>query len=72
MGKTTSMDSDRDWDAANDARSLMEAVSIQSDAARLKRAKKALSKLEKEAERAKLERNVAKGLKKLNETIDKG
>ena len=56
---------DAKWEADSDARALMEAVAIQKDSKRLKRAQTALKRLEKEAKEATLERQVAAKLKKL-------
>ena len=61
--------SDREWEAKNDARALMEANRIQSDPKRLKRAQAALTTIEKEAEKTKMEVKVAKGLKSLRKTL---
>jgi len=56
---------DRDFQAESDAHALIAANEIQGDEKRLKRAKKALDRIEKEAEKTKREVQVARKLKKL-------
>jgi hypothetical protein len=71
MAKMCAPSSDSDWEAESDARTLISAETIRSDAARFKRAKTALGKVQKQAKEAQkrsaLEATIAKKLK----TIDK-
>lgn len=57
--------SDKDFQREEDARTLMRAVEIRSDAKRLKAAQKELDKMEREAKKASLDRKIAKKLKTL-------
>jgi len=57
--------SDKSWEAESDARSLVEYNKIMADPKRLARAKKALVKMEREAEETLLHTKVAKKLKKI-------
>lgn len=54
-----------DWEAESDARSLIEYNKIMKDPKRFARAKKALVKMEKEAEETLLHTKTAKKLKAL-------
>lgn len=55
---------EKEWEAESDARTLIDAHKIRTDSKRFARAKKALTRLEKEAERTKLEAQVTKKLSK--------
>lgn len=68
MGKMSA--EEKKWQAESDARSLMEANKIQSDPARLKKAKAALNTIEAEAKKTQAEAKVARKLKKLGKEND--
>lgn len=64
MGKAIPVATDNNWEAEQDARSLIEAAEIRGDSKRLKKAKKQLDKQVKAARRAALENKVQDGMKK--------
>jgi hypothetical protein len=54
-----------DWETDSDARALMQAEAVRGDAGRLKKARKALDKIEADAKKTALEAQVARKLKEL-------
>ena len=56
--------SDADYEAESDARSLRDAMAVNKDPKRLKKAQVALKRMEKEAHQTLMETRAAQGLKK--------